>query len=68
MDKKVSSTEWIIIFIVLSSIVAVLFIGEFKRRVVKNQIIYIKQKDFIVEKSPFLVFFPPMNRLIALVK
>ncbi len=50
---------------ILSSIVAVLIVGGVKRHFVKKQTIFIKQKDFIVEKSQLLVFFPPMNRSTA---
>ena len=50
MEKKLYLREWFVIFMVLSSIVAVLVVGGFKRRIVKNQTFLLKQKDFIVEK------------------
>jgi hypothetical protein len=52
----------------ISSIVAVLIVSAIKSKVIKNQIISACEKDFIVEKSEFLLFFPPMNRSTAVIK
>jgi divalent metal cation (Fe/Co/Zn/Cd) transporter len=68
VNKKLYLHEWFLIFLLLSSIAAVLLVATFKRKVIKNQIISASEKDFIVEKSDFLLFFPPMNRSTAGIK
>jgi hypothetical protein len=68
MNKKLYLHEWLIIFMLISSIVAVLIVSAIKSKVIKNQIISACEKDFIVEKSEFLLFFPPMNRSTAVIK
>lgn len=68
MDKGLFPREWVVIFVLISSIFAVLIVGGVKRQVIKNRLIYIKEKDFVVEKSTLLLFFPPMNHSAAIVK
>jgi hypothetical protein len=79
-DKKLALHEWAVIFMLLSSIVAVLIVGGVKRQVIKGKVyksfilegkkshfknISQKEKDFIVEKSSLLICCPPMNHSSA---